>query len=94
MIIFGHKHFDQATPNFAKKIRNTALKVGTALGGAGTAIVVANKLILIPLGLCLPPAIMAYAAEAIAVSVGIPTLVASIAQSFGIAPIPTDTEAK
>ena len=88
MITFGHKHFDQATPDLAKKIRNTALKVGTALGGAGTAIVVANKLILIPLGLCFPPAIMAYAAEAIAVSVGVPTLVASIAQGFGIKPEP------
>ena len=64
------------TPLWAKKIRNTALKIGGALVGVGTA--------LLTLPLSLPATVTVIATNAILYGGSIGIVVSALSQAFGI----------
>jgi len=73
-ITFGT--MESPTPNWAKKIRNTALKIGGAL------VVVGGAIATLPLSL--PVAVITVATNAVVYGTAITTLVSAISQAFGI----------
>lgn len=64
------------TPLWAKKIRNTALKIGGAL------VVVGGAIATLPLSL--PVAVVAVATNAVVYGTAITTLVSAVSQAFGV----------
>ena len=64
------------TPLWAKKIRNTALKIGGAL------VVVGGAIVTLPLSL--PATIVTVATNAVIYGGAITTLVSAVSQAFGI----------
>ena len=73
-ITFGT--MESPTPNWAKKIRNTALKIGGAL------VVVGGAIATLPLSI--PAGVIAVATNAVIYGTAITTLVSAISQAFGI----------
>jgi hypothetical protein len=64
------------TPLWAKKIRNTALKIGGAL------VVVGGAIATLPLSL--PVTVVAVATNAVVYGTALTTLVSAVSQAFGI----------
>lgn len=73
-ITFGR--MTSKTPLLAKKIRNTALKIGGAL------VVVGGAIATLPLSL--PVAVITVATNAVVYGTALTTLVSAISQAFGI----------
>lgn len=64
------------TPNWAKKIRNTALKIGGAL------VVVGGAIVTLPLSL--PVTVVAVATNAVVYGTALTSLVSAVSQAFGV----------
>jgi hypothetical protein len=75
---------ENPTPKWAKKIRNTALKIGGGLVILGGAIVT--------LPVSLPATVVAVATNAVIYGGAITTLVSAVSQAFGIKEDETETE--
>jgi hypothetical protein len=73
-ITFGN--MENPTPKWAKKIRNTALKIGGAL------VVVGGAIATLPLSI--PATVVAIATNAVVYGTVITTLVGAVSQAFGI----------
>ena len=73
-ITFGN--MENPTPKWAKKIRNTALKIGGAL------VVVGGAIITLPLSI--PVGVIAVATNAVIYGTAITTLVGAVSQAFGL----------
>lgn len=73
-ITFGK--MSNRTPLWAKKIRNTALKIGGAL------VVVGGAIVTLPLSL--PATVVVVATNAVVYGTAITTLVSAVSQAFGV----------
>jgi uncharacterized membrane protein len=73
-ITFGN--MENPTPKWAKKIRNTALKIGGAL------VVVGGAVATLPLSI--PATVVAIATNAVIYGTAITTIVSAVSQAFGI----------
>jgi uncharacterized membrane protein len=73
-ITFGN--MENPTPKWAKKIRNTALKIGGAL------VVVGGAIITLPLSI--PVGVITVATNAVIYGTAITTLVGAVSQAFGL----------